>query len=402
LGILLATFGGGLGWLLILSGNNQFAGSLPLEYYSPETFGFLEVFGLPHLAVARGALLIALATFLTRQGIKSSVATGLWLLLAGIMQPLSALIGCFVILLGLIVEWLRILLKKKNINEAQIHSFRSLVLRAVIAVVIASPIIIYNILISFTDPFMRAWTIQNRILSPSPIHYVVAYILILPFAVFGIRRVVVNWEWKWGIILGWVITFPILAYFPHNLQRRLPEGVWVAWIVLGLAGLEGLKLRRQYSYLFALAFPSTLILFAGSLLQAVKPAEPIFVPREEAAAYVKMSNEFPTTQTVLAAYRTSNAIPAWAPVRVLIGHGPESIGLSNMQPLAEAFYRANTSDQQRQNFIVQNRINLIYWGPSERALGAWNPDSSPFLQLAFKINDISVFRVANLMTQRNQ
>jgi hypothetical protein len=49
--LVLATVGGGLGWIV------TFTGTLPPDFYIPEGFGFLIIFGLPHLALARAALL---------------------------------------------------------------------------------------------------------------------------------------------------------------------------------------------------------------------------------------------------------------------------------------------------------------------------------------------------------
>ena len=52
-GVLIMTVGGGLGWLSILGLKGAGYNSLPIDLYSPETFGFLGLFGLPHLAVSR-------------------------------------------------------------------------------------------------------------------------------------------------------------------------------------------------------------------------------------------------------------------------------------------------------------------------------------------------------------
>ncbi|MDZ4766520.1 MAG: hypothetical protein SGI73_18440, partial [Chloroflexota bacterium] len=55
--LLLALFGGGIGWLLALIGQSNLFGSLPADLYIPEGFSFQVLFGLPHLALARAALL---------------------------------------------------------------------------------------------------------------------------------------------------------------------------------------------------------------------------------------------------------------------------------------------------------------------------------------------------------
>ncbi|MBZ0307585.1 MAG: hypothetical protein K8I82_16075, partial [Anaerolineae bacterium] len=52
LALILTTLGGGLGWILLL------AGYQPIEFYVPEGFSFLLIFALPHLALARAALLV--------------------------------------------------------------------------------------------------------------------------------------------------------------------------------------------------------------------------------------------------------------------------------------------------------------------------------------------------------
>ena len=57
LALVLATLGGGFGWLLTLAGQTHLLGTLPPEFYIPEGFSFIILFSLPHLALARAALL---------------------------------------------------------------------------------------------------------------------------------------------------------------------------------------------------------------------------------------------------------------------------------------------------------------------------------------------------------
>ncbi|MDH5506803.1 MAG: hypothetical protein OEZ02_06245, partial [Anaerolineae bacterium] len=99
--VVLGTLGGGLGWLAVLAGQKDWLGSLPLDFYSPESFGFLSIFGLPHLALARAFLLWGLAkylaplpsqpkaAFMDRPAVHAGL---LWFLLA-FMQPLTVVIA---------------------------------------------------------------------------------------------------------------------------------------------------------------------------------------------------------------------------------------------------------------------------------------------------------------------
>ena len=62
--ISLIFFGGGLGFLAAFGMKWSGFGGLPLEFYSPESFGFLAVFGLPHIAAGRAFLLWGLGRIL--------------------------------------------------------------------------------------------------------------------------------------------------------------------------------------------------------------------------------------------------------------------------------------------------------------------------------------------------
>ena len=50
---LLVTYGGGLGWLLVVLGQPGWLGSMPLDFILPEGFTFLVLYAFPHIALAR-------------------------------------------------------------------------------------------------------------------------------------------------------------------------------------------------------------------------------------------------------------------------------------------------------------------------------------------------------------
>lgn len=90
-GLMLATLGGGLGWLYLAGAERLWGGDLPLELYSPESFGFLMLMGLPHLLFARGFLLISIQSILTtnKPSVQQGVKAGIGLMLVGLFQPLT-------------------------------------------------------------------------------------------------------------------------------------------------------------------------------------------------------------------------------------------------------------------------------------------------------------------------
>ena len=389
-----ATIGGGLGWLSI-------AGSrLPLELYSPESFGFLEIYGLPHLALGRALLLWGLVIFLKHFEDKSKNLTViltcgiLWLFL-GLMQPLTvmigwAILGAFLIVLAVVFFW-----RRKHGDQVDWSILKQGAFRLVGLGLVSSPIVIYTAIKFLTDSFLIQWARQNIILSPPVIDYLLAYCLMIPFVVFGLKRLIKDRPVSVYLLIGWLILFPFLAYFPYNLQRRLPEGIWVAIAVLAVACLSAevspsLKKLRLVLYL---SFLSPLILLMGTTMGLMKLSTPIYRPAAEIQAFNALSEKINPGQVVLAAYDTSNALPAWVPARTLIGHGPESIHLAEIQPEVEGFYQSSTSDQARLDLIQKFQIDYVFYGPEERALGDWSPDSFDRLSPVYQDGDWKIYRV---------
>jgi hypothetical protein len=413
-GLALVTIGGGLGWLLVLLGNGQMLGSMPLDFYSPETFGFLSLFGLPHLALARALLLWGFVIYLW-PGFFSSLAflvckiwridlAGvsigvLWLLL-GLAQPLTVVIGWAVLFAHLCALGAYNFWKRWAWSSSHWDGWRSYLWRSFWAVLVSSPLVIYTMGAFYLDPFLRSWTAQNLILSPHPLHYLLAYGLLVPFAIWGADRLLKTNPVLGWFLAAWVLLLPLLAYAPLNLQRRLPEGIWVAWIVLALSAFQirqaGKQTNRSFRYfqLFSLLlFPSTLLLLSGGLMAAGRPGQPVFYPSNEVTLFETLGSRARPGEVVLTSFKTGNILPAWAPLRVVIGHGPESANLASLQPQVEAFYQAQTSDGERLELLQTYHVRYVFWGPDERSLGAWNPQDAAYLSLVSQSGEYAVYEV---------
>ena len=402
IGVVLVTLGGGLGWLLVLLNLRTWLGSLPLEFYSPESFGFLSLYVYPHYALARALLLWGLLAYLkatTRLDETPSLALAglkigpLWLL-AGLAQPLTgmvvgAVVGLYLFTLAMEQGWLTI--RREQTQWPKLWRMAKLALWAGL---LPAPFVLYNLISTRLDPFLKTWTEQSYFGSPHPLHYLLAYGLILPFALVGGKHLWVERDWAARLPVAWVIFFPILAYTPIGIQRRLPEGIWVALVVLAMKALEGSenpKLRRS-SVVLLLAFPTTVLLLLGGASVALRPAEPVFRPPDEVAAFQSLAEQPGRDVVVLSSYETGNALPAWAPVFVVVGHGPESIGLAEWMPRVAAFYQADTPANERSELLSELGVDYVFWGPHERALGGWDPSTAD-LTLFYQSGDYSIFAV---------
>ena len=402
LAVAIICLGGGLGWLSVLGLRVLWKNGLPLEFYSPESFGFLSLYGVPHLAVGRALLLWGLCQYLlpvdekqdTRQGILGGI---LWLAL-GLMQPLTVAVGWIILAAHLCFSGIIQFISKNRQIEAEWSVWKRYLKKALIIVIISSPLVIYNVISFLTDPYLKGWAQQNIITSPPPLDYLLAYGLLLPFALAGINKAFQQNHWHAYLLTAWLIILPGLAYAPTNLQRRLPEGIWVAIVILAIIFLASRSDRNQrwMKGIYGLSFLTTLLLIAGGLLTVWQQGNPLYRPVGEIEQFNFLSNQASTNQVVLASFDTSNALPAWAPVRTIVGHGPESIHLKEILPQVEQFYSNSSSDLSREQLLKEFGIAYILWGPAEQKLGSWDPASANYLKKIYQENGYFIFEVLNI------
>lgn len=413
LGLALVALGGGLGWLLALLGLDQLFGSLPIDFYSPEAYTFLILYALPHLAAARILFLLGLLACLRGRG----VAAGLLLLGASLIQPLSVLVVWVVIGMGIGLAWLPA--RPRNPQSAIRMSFV-----AWKALSISAPFVLYTIYLFSADPILRQWNAQNILASPHPLHYAFGYGVLIVFGVGG-------WRVLWGrrpdlarCVAGWAFAVPFLLYAPLTTQRRLIEGFQlplVALAVLGITKSAGSVWKRGDDHsddrsddfsrqplgatevattmpfhallIIVLSVPTSAILLAGGIAAARTPAEPVFHPANQLAAFEWLSQNAEPGQVVLSSFETGNALPAYTPLVAYIGHGPESVFLAEKKPRVAAFYQSSTSDADRRRLLADGRIAFAIFGPHERALGDFNPDSADYLRWRFSAGEYAVYEV---------
>jgi len=396
-GVILASLGGGLGWLLILLGKGSWLGSLPLDMYSPETFGFLSLYGLPHLALARALLLWGLRAYL-HPGLSAwpnrpGLSTGFLWLIMGLMQPLAVVLGWVILVAhsGILFAERRLRLWRKEAIDWS--SWRIWLGRSAVIISVTAPIVIYTAWAFSADPVLHRWTAQNLILSPHPLHYLAAYGLLIPFGIAGIYQLKREKQLGRWLLVAWSLALPFLVYAPYPLQRRLAEGYWVALIAQAMVFFDRNEQKRfrGYQWVLGLALPTTLILSLGGGSATLTPGRPIFRPRAEIEAFLFLDEIAEADKVVLASYETGNALPAWAPVFVVIGHGPESVGLAELTPRVENFYQANTTTKERLALIAEFGVDFIFWGPNEQLLGDWNPHIEEFLRLVYNQEDYLIF-----------
>jgi hypothetical protein len=153
------------------------------------------------------------------------------------------------------------------------------------------------------------------------------------------------------------------------------------------------KLSRWLYAPLGLAFMSSAVLIMGGLLASRRPGEPVFLPAEQAAVFLELQDKSESRTVVLTSFETGNALPAYAPVRVLGGHGPESIRQFELRPEIVRFFQSDTSDVFRMELIERFNIRYIFWGPFERLLGDWQPAAAGYLKEIARQGDYALYQV---------
>jgi len=402
--LVIATIGGGLGWILLVTNMFKITSLLPLEFYSPETFGFLNLFGLPHLSLARACMFWALIQYFQNlpakhaPSIKTGILLGVLWLGMGLAQPITAVIFGFLVCFHTIILMVYQILIQKYKKDKLLTYWRNQILYLVVAGIIATPLLFYTFFKFRTDPFLINWNQQNLITSPHFGLYLMSLGLFWLIALPGIKTLLRKHNENGLFLVMWVIITPVLAYSPVNIQRRLTEGSWVALVCLGALGLRQIlqQINQKSAKIILIGLAticliSTILIFSGSLTSVLNPSAPIYRNNLEIETYKFIQDIAKPDDLILTSYETGNAMPAWANIQVMIGHGPESVGLVEIEKEIDKFYSQDTSDEYRMEFIDQYAIRYIFWGPSERRLGGWNPVSAEYLIEVYQVDGYYIF-----------
>ncbi|NDJ62467.1 MAG: hypothetical protein GYB67_15170 [Chloroflexi bacterium] len=383
--LILATLGGGVGWLLALTGQGDLLGSLPPDVFIPEGFTFLILLGLPHLAIGRAALLGGLLALIAAADRRSPRAWLPYALLAGVLWLIVGIAVPFylAIIYAILGAWGLAAWARAGRFRAFPQGFPwGLFWRCVVAAALTLPMFAYHALIFTTNPAFAVWSAQNLLFSPHPLQYVLAYALIGGLALVGGR-----WAWRqanragglrMALLIGWPLIVPILVYLPINVQRRLAEAVLIPLAILAAVGLRMIARRwLRRGALIAAVLTSIFLLF-GFMLAAATPSRPLFRSTAERAALAWLDAQAAPDAVVLSSARQGNALPAYTNLRTYMGHGPETLFWPQKTATLEAFYRGGLTPDARADLLAPScaaseplcpdPINYVLYGPLERAL----------------------------------
>jgi hypothetical protein len=387
-------------------------GSLPVDLISPEGYTFLTLYSPPHIALATAGVLGGML-FVYEAMFRSQASLAL---AGGLILAVVAQIGAFYLVApfaALGIYWVVITLCRRR------PDWRALGLIG-IAGLLPATLAGYTLAIFVRDPVYRAWSAQNQIRSPHPLHYLAGYAFLGLLAILGAVRAMRRRQWQLALPLVWTALVPLLLYLPVNVQRRLIIGAQVPLGLLAACGLaccialpfgrtplvRRLSRHPRYSRqgmrrwlvgsVILLTILTNLLLIGGNCIAVSRRAPPIYHSAAELAALDWLIANTTPQETVLSAYETGNYVPARAGNRVVLGLGTQTVDAHRKQAEVHRFFDAQEGDDWRRGLLSRYHVTYVLVGPYERALGSYDPDRAPYLIKVYDEGGYAIYQIVSV------
>lgn len=402
----LACLGLGLGWLALPFGG------MTSDFWVAEAYPFLSSFVNPHFCLSLALLLwlmhpLLQADLLGQKNLAFGWQSALLRLLAA---AFLASASPFALVLALTIQGIYIVWvwldcrgeRGKPASEAAggAAPLARLFVHWGLIFIGGAPVALYTLTVVRLDPLLAAWNAQN--LTPSPpvwdllLAFSPALLLALPGAWWVYRAP----RRSGRVLLIWLAVAAALIYFPLSLQRRFLLGLYLPVAGLAAFGMEmlrerlGARTKTVAIAAFALTLPTLLIVLLLGPIGTLRHAPLLFLTKGEAEGLDWLVQNTPERALVLADPRMGMFIPARTGRRVIYGHPFETVNAQAEEAAATAFFRtALTQPEEAAAFLMDRKIDYVFWGPAEPELGGLA--GVPGLEMTYNHAGVSIFRVRN-------
>jgi hypothetical protein len=138
-----------------------------------------------------------------------------------------------------------------------------------------------------------------------------------------------------------------------------------------------------------------MLLIVGGIQIASSGAFPAFYNGQEVGAFKWIHRNVEKDAVILTSYGTGNALPAWAPVHVVIGHGPETANLDELLPQVNAFFAGKMATQASERFLSSQGIDYVFFGPLESRINVSTHRLGNVLQIVYDQGGYAVYKVVD-------
>ena len=395
LALVLVILGSGAGFVAQALGNPSVFGSQleALDLHLPEISGWYSILAIPHFAWATALIIAALLGLLRIAEAPAwrpvALSSAALIALTAIHPQMIPVLGViWVAYQGVLVAW-----------RAR-PSIRSLAAQAV-PFLATTPLLAYNAWILFRDPTIAEWARQWRHQAPGPVSLGLSLGLPLLAAILGM---VIAWRRRdrgLALLLTWPPLVIALLYLPNlaNIQRRLLDALYVPIGVLAAVGIRTLtsrlrrtRGRRIEAMLVTACCVSSALVLAIALRFASGAFTEAYIGGDAWQAMQWLSAHHQPSDRALSSPGAGQLLPAWAGVRVYVGHYSETLDYFQKIRNVGAVLKPGQPESTVRAFLHDNGITLLYWGPDEATTG-YQPNDQPFLQPVHQDGTVTIYRV---------
>lgn len=398
---LLSLLGSGLGWIWVVL---KYAGGgaapfFPLDVYTTPGNGFWVMVASPHLALAAalvaGVLLLALRA-VEQDRIGWALGAGGLALFLGLGHVYDLVtVWAVLALFGL----LRVLRDGRF--------WRTLLLLGSV-VLLSAPAPLYWAWVSSHPAWGQALAQYENlgVFTPDPLHLLV--LLGLPFllaaATFRGWVPLRAQDDRWLLVKAWFVSVPLLVYLPLHFQIMLLTGYTAPVAALATRGLfdhilpwiaaRWERLARWVPVTFlVLAALTNVYLLGWRFVELSRHHYPFYLHRDEVAAMEWLERETPPDEVVLSSFVVGHFLPGIAGDRVFLGNAVMTLDFNRKREQVAAFFGDGMSDAERAELLRRYDVRYVFYGPAERSLGSYDPEQAPFLELAYRAGEVSIYSV---------
>ncbi len=171
--------------------------------------------------------------------------------------------------------------------------------------------------------------------------------------------------------------------------KKIPLPKIIATIIITVIIVNGLyqtvlSLKHQFAFIHQRVI--------ATLPLVPYPPQVMYPLTDFWQAIMWLKNNTPETAVVLSQYTAGNYIPAYAGNFVYLGHGSETPHFDARSAQVNAFFSGVETADQAKQFLIQNNITYVFYGPQEKENAVNDINAYPFLKPVYRSALVTIFR----------
>lgn len=238
-----------------------------------------------------------------------------------------------------------------------------------------------------------------------------AFGILLPFAILGIINAIRQKRFEYLFTVSWFVTPLLLIPFAQKLNLsniRLIQGT--PYLPLSILAVFGIKAIQEYIQFIIdnkskiqnsndksnpnvqnsknlrlsalnlgffliigiLFLTYTLPTLTWSIKDQIREYWPIYgnvyLDNRLNNAFTFINRNFPSNTLTLSTFYSGNFLPAFTHTTSFIGHFGYTYQIDRKKQLTESFFANKMTEKEAKDFLLDNKITLVYQGPEEKPM----------------------------------